>query len=256
MGAAVNYDLYASTASWWPGERFGFGSGSVTLDARAFSPFGVVSQSAILGATAFETETALRLDTTLRYDDEARGVTYQAGDIINAGLPWTRPLRLGGVQIQHDFGLRSDLVLGPSATVSGTAAVPSSADVFVNNFKIFSQPVDAGPFRIEDLPAIDGGVAELVLRDVTGKTTTEAVPFFVSSRLLAPGALDYSAEAGYARQYYRSRLVRLRPASRRQRLPSRGNLRIGRRSRRTPKAATRYNGGLERPRLAYATGSR
>jgi outer membrane usher protein len=202
-GVALNYDFYASTASWWPGERFGFGSGSVTLDARAFSPLGVISQSAILGATAFDNETALRLDTTFRYDDDAHGVTYQAGDFINAGLPWTRPVRLGGVQIQHDFGLRPDLVLGPSATVSGTAAVPSSADVFVNNFKIFSEPVDAGPFRIENLPAIDGaGSATLVLHDVTGKQTTQAVPFFVSSRLLAPGALDYSAEAGYARQYY------------------------------------------------------
>ena len=202
-GAAVNYDLFASTASWWPGERLGFGSGSLTFDARAFSPLGVFNQSAILGSTAFTSQTALRLDTTWRYDDEDRGLTYRAGDVINAGLPWTRPVRLGGVQVQHGLGLRPDLILGPSATVSGSAAVPSSADVFVNNFRIFSQPVDSGPFRIENLPAIDGaGSATLVLRDVTGKESRQAVPFFVSSRLLAPGAIDYSAEAGYARLYY------------------------------------------------------
>jgi outer membrane usher protein len=202
-GAALDYDVFASTASWWPGERFAMGSGSLTLDARAFSPLGVLSQSGVLGATAFTTQSALRLDTTWRYDDEDHGLTYRGGDLINAGLPWTRPLRLGGVQMQHDFGLRPDLVLGPSATVSGTAAVPTTADVFVNNFKIYSQPVEAGPFRIQDLPAIAGdGSATLVLRDVTGKATTQTVPYFLSSRLLAPGALDYSAEAGYARQNY------------------------------------------------------
>lgn len=201
-GAAVNYDLFANTASWWPGERFGFGSGALTLDARAFSPFGVVSQSGILGATAFTRQTSLRLDTFWRFDDEAHGVTYRAGDAINSGLPWTRPIRLGGFQIGHDFGERPDLVQGPSATVSGSAAVPSTADVYVNNFKIYSQPVDAGPFRIDNLPAIGGGAATLVLRDVTGRETTQTAPFFASGRLLKPGQIDYSAEAGYARLNY------------------------------------------------------
>ena len=202
-GAAVNYDLFGSTASWWPGERLGLGSGSLTLDARAFSPLGVVSQSGILGTTAFTSQTSLRLDTSWRFDDEAHGVTYRAGDAISSGLPWTRPIRLGGFQISHDFGERPDLVQGPSATVSGTAAVPSTADVYVNNFKIYSQPVDAGPFRIDNLPAVGGGgAATVVLRDVTGKETTQTAPLFAAGRLLKPGQIDYSAEAGYARLYY------------------------------------------------------
>jgi outer membrane usher protein len=167
-----------------------------------FSPYGVFSQSGILGTTALTQDCGLRLDTTWRYDDE-RGVAYRAGDVINAGLPWTRPVRLGGFQVEHGFGLRPDLVTGPAATVSGTAAVPSSVDVFVNNFKIFSQSVDSGPFSIQNLPAISGGgSATLVLHDVTGKETTTAVPFFVSSRLLAPGAWNYAAEAGFARRNY------------------------------------------------------
>ena len=202
-GLAVNYDVFAGTSSWWPGERLGLGSGSLTLDARAFSPLGVVSQSGILGTTAFTDQTALRLDTSWRFDDDAHGVTYRAGDTINAGLPWTRPIRLGGVQISHNFGDRPDLVQGPSATVSGTAAVPSTADVYVNNFRIFSQPVDAGPFRIDNLPAISGGgTATLVLHDVTGKEITQTAPFFAAGRLLKPGELDYSGEAGYARLNY------------------------------------------------------
>ena len=202
LGLALNYDVFGSTASWRPGGRIGFGAGSITLDARAVSSAGVLSQSGILGATAFTSQSALRLDTTWSYDD-ARGIEYRAGDSVTAGLPWTRPLRLGGFQASRGLGLRPDLVAGPTATVSGTAAVPSSADVYVNNFRIFSSPVEAGPFRIADLPAIGGaGSATLVLRDVTGKESAQAVPFFVSSRLLAPGELDYAAEAGFARRNY------------------------------------------------------
>ncbi len=202
-GVALNYDIYASTAAWQFGQRLDFGTGSLTLDGRAFSPYGVFTQSGILGTTAFNQQTALRLDTTWRYDDDAHDSTYEAGDLINAGLPWTRPIRIGGFQVQRGFGLRPDLVTGPTATVSGSAAVPSSVDVFVNNFKIFSQNVDPGPYRIQGLPAVSGGgSATLVTHDVTGKESVTSVPFFVSSRLLAPGAVDYSVEAGFARLNY------------------------------------------------------
>jgi outer membrane usher protein FimD/PapC len=78
------------------------------VGARAFSPLGVVSRSSILGMTAFTNQTSLRLDTSWRFDDEAHGVTYRVGDAIGSGLPWTRPIRLGGFEVSHDFGERPD----------------------------------------------------------------------------------------------------------------------------------------------------
>jgi len=202
-GAAVNYDLFGTTSQWAMGRQPTFGGASLLLDGRVFSPLGVLSQSGVLGTTAFDSSSALRLDTSWQYLDDARQMSYRGGDTITSGLPWTRPIRLGGVQVQRDFALRPDLVTSPTPTASGTAAVPSSVDVYVNNYKVFTQDVEPGPFRIEGLPTINSnGTTSVVLHDVTGKEVTQTLPFFVSSRLLNRGVIDYSFEAGYPRTYY------------------------------------------------------
>jgi outer membrane usher protein len=202
-GAVLNYDAFASTAAWSRGHPIAFGGGSLTVDGRAFSPFGVLSSSAVFGTTITSPATALRLDTGYNYYDEDRLMTYRAGDFINSSLSWTRPIRMGGVQISHDYSMRPDLVTTPLPSVSGTAAVPSSVDVYLNNFKVFTQDVDPGPFRIESLPMVAGnGDATLVLHDINGAQTTQSVPFFSSARMLSPGLFDYSVEAGYARTNY------------------------------------------------------
>jgi outer membrane usher protein len=48
----------------------------------------------------------------------------------------------------------------------GTAAVPSTADIYINNIKTYSQDVAAGPYVLNNLPAITGnGTARVVLHD-------------------------------------------------------------------------------------------
>jgi outer membrane usher protein len=89
----------------------------------------------------------------------------------------------------------------PSAT--GTAAVPSTADIYINNIKTYSQDIGTGPYLLTNLPALTGsGTARVVLRDASGHTTEANLPFFVSSSLLATGVFDYSLEAGLPRLSY------------------------------------------------------
>ena len=203
IGVMINYDAYGASSAWSLNHRLSFGGASLSLDGRIFSPLGFISQSGVIGTTAMTDRTALRLDTTWQYDDEQHEISYRAGDFINSGLAWTRPIRMGGLQIARDFALRPDLVTSPLASASGTAAVPSSVDVLVNNFKVYTQDVDPGPFRIDNLPVVgDNGTTTLVMHDITGKEVTQTSPFFISSRLLAPGVFDYSVEGGYARTYY------------------------------------------------------
>ena len=95
---------------------------------------------------------ALRLNSTFEYSDQDHLTTYRAGDVINGGLAWTRPLRLGGIQAQSDFALRPDLITMPLPTLGGIAAVPSTVDVYVNNIKTFSQDVAPGPFSHQQYP--------------------------------------------------------------------------------------------------------
>jgi outer membrane usher protein len=203
-GALVNYTLYGSLARAAPDAGM-FSGANVTLDARAFSPFGVLSQTGIVGDTIANDQKYLRLDSTFTYSDPDDMLTARAGDSISGGLAWTRPIRFGGLQLQRDFTMRSDLVTQPTPAISGSAAVPSSVDVFIDSVKAFSQNVGAGPYQINNLPLLSsGGAARVVVTDASGRQTQSSVSLYNSPHLLAKGLLDFSLDAGFARQFYAS----------------------------------------------------
>jgi outer membrane usher protein len=123
FGGVLNYDLLSATPSFQQSRSFSFAGTSLTLDARAFSPYGTFNQSAIIRSIAGQNTEALRLDTSYRYSDPERLITYRAGDEITGGLAWTRSIRIGGLQAQRNFLLRPDLVTVPLPLLGGTAAV-------------------------------------------------------------------------------------------------------------------------------------
>jgi outer membrane usher protein len=99
--------------------------------------------------------------------------------------------------------LRSDLLTSPLATIDGSAAVPSTVDVFVNSSRAYSNQVGSGPFQIANLPVMSGpGTVRVVLRDALGRETVSEAVYYSSPMLLAPGLMDYSLEAGFPRRSY------------------------------------------------------
>ncbi|SFH95987.1 outer membrane usher protein [Bosea sp. OK403] len=204
-GAVLNYTLFGSSEGKQFSSFWRYPSLSASLDARVFSPFGVLSQTGIVSDQSpggGRTE-VLRLETSWSYSDPGTMLTYRAGDMISGGLAWTRPIRMGGLQVQRNFGLRPDLITLPLPSVTGSAAVPSTVDVFVNGTKTISQDVGSGPFRITNIPILSGnGNANVVVRDASGQQTEANLPFIVSSKLLRPGLFDFSAEIGAPRLQY------------------------------------------------------
>ncbi len=203
FGGLVNYTIYGATGGqdWYDLTEFQGVSG--LLEGRLFGPYGVLSSSQILSSSDSDRFGSTRLDTRWSYSDQERLMTYNVGDIITGGLSWTRPARLGGIQIRRNFTLRPDLVTMPLPELSGSAAVPSTVDVYIDNARRASRTVPAGPFSITNLPVVTGnGTARLVVRDALGRETISETPFYASSSLLAKGLADFSAEAGFARRYY------------------------------------------------------
>ncbi len=205
-GAVLNYLVFGGAGgrnrilSNWQ-----FQGASATLDAHLFSPYGIVSQTGIIASSTGGgiISQRLRLDSTWTYYDPENVLTYRVGDTISGGLAWTRPIRLGGVQVQSNFALRPDLVTLPLPAFSGSAAVPSTVDVYVNGVRTITQDVDSGPFRLSNLPILSGqGTASVIVRDSSGRDIETTLPFFVSSKLLRPGLLDFSVEAGFPRLLY------------------------------------------------------
>lgn len=199
-GAVLNYDLLSTTSSLRDLRLSSFSGSSLTVEGRAFSPYGTFEQSGIWRAAIDQSSTFIRLDTSLRYSDQDRMITYRAGDAINGGLAWSRPVRLGGLQAQSNFALRPDLITMPLPVLGGVAAVPSAVDLYVNNIKTFSQDIGPGPFSLSNIPIVSGaGNAQLVLRDSSGHETRTTVPFYASPILLAPGLSAWSIEGGLPR---------------------------------------------------------
>ena len=161
-----------------------------------------LSQTGILGTTTTRDMTMLRLETSFSYSHPESLVTYRVGDSISGGLAWTRSIRFGGIQAQRNFGLRSDLVTAPLPSFSGSAAVPSTLDVYLNNSKTYTQEVPPGPFEVNNLPLIAGGEARLVLRDATGREVETTLPFYTSPQLLREDLTYFSIETGFPRIHY------------------------------------------------------
>ncbi|WP_168193470.1 fimbrial biogenesis outer membrane usher protein [Bradyrhizobium sp. NAS96.2] len=187
-GAVLNYDLLTSTSNISTSRSIGLANTSLLLDARAFSPYGTAEQSAIIRSGPQQPALATRLNSSFQYSDQNRMISYVAGDTISGGLAWSRPVRIGGLQAQRDFALRPDLITAPLATIGGSAAVPSTVDVYVNNIRTFSQDVASGPFSVNNVPLISGaGTTQLVVRDSAGRETRTSAPFYANASLLAPG---------------------------------------------------------------------
>jgi outer membrane usher protein len=196
-GAMLGYDIAASQVA-------GQNVASGLFDLRGFSPWGVVSTGLLANAGASlnnnGSASAIRLDSTYVYSDPATLRRYRLGDFITGGLGWTRPVRLGGVQINSDFSMRPDLVTFPLPSVEGSVAVPSTVDVLVNSTRLLSRQVQPGPFQIPQLPVITGaGTVAMTVTDALGRQVTTTLPFYASSTLLAPGLQTYSVEFGAVR---------------------------------------------------------
>lgn len=203
-GAYANYRLYASFQNEKFFEEPAFQGISGAFDTVAFSPFGNINHSFITKSQSdFETPETIRLNTSWNFYHQRSLTSYKVGDLITGGLLWTRPVYLGGLQVRRNFGLRPDLVTMPVPSLSGSAAVPSTVEVYTNGNRSFQADIPGGPFQVDNLPVVSGpGTARLVIRDASGREVVQDVPFYTSSKLLAAGLVDFSVEAGYVRNYY------------------------------------------------------
>lgn len=212
-GALINYSLYGSAAqslsSRSPTRDYGgFNGVNATLDGRLIMPFGNLTMSGLVGtiptytsplANPLTDANARRYETAFTHVDPNTFMTYRVGDTINGSLAWTQPVRMGGIQVQRNFSSRPDIVTQALPSYSGTAAAPSSVDVFVNGVKSYSQQVAAGPFQLSNIPTFGSGEARVVVRDASGKEVETRTPFYTAPSLLRPGLYEASAEAGLAR---------------------------------------------------------
>ncbi|WP_430385447.1 fimbria/pilus outer membrane usher protein [Blastomonas fulva] len=197
-GVTLNYDIVGIASQ---------ASTAVTglVDLRAFSPYGIVSSS-FLGSSADDARfrpsgRVIRLDTTYSFADGDTGRRYSVGDFITGGLGWTRPIRMGGLQLVADFSTRPDLITFPLPGISSSVTTPSTIDVLINGSPLVSQQVEPGPFEIPQMPVVTGaGTISMSVTNALGQQVTTNTTFYASSELLAPAYQTFAVELGAVRR--------------------------------------------------------
>ncbi len=195
-----------------PGAFFNYQLSAQQIDGRniggAFAELGVFAGAGVLTNTAVarygsDANQLVRLDTTYTRDFPATLETLNLGDAISDGASWGNAVRYAGVRWSRNFGLRPDLLTTPLLATSGTATVPSTVDVFVNNQLVTSSQLPPGPFVIDRLPTVSGtGDVSVVVRDALGREQVLTQSFYSSVTLLAQGLSQYSVNLGKIRDDY------------------------------------------------------
>lgn len=197
-GAYLNYDATGSAVAGQTGV-------SAALDLRVFSPrllgyAGLVVQA---GRNYYGARSLLRLDSGVTLPDVGRARRWTAGDFISGGTTGSRPVRLGGLQLTTDFGLRPDLVTFPVPTLPGQAAVPTVADVVTDSALRQGAPAAPGDFTNGAAPvSVAGGSVNVLSRDVLGRERVQTLALATARTLLRPGLSAVSLEAGFVRTGY------------------------------------------------------
>jgi len=197
-GLTLNYDTVGTFAN-------GQNGGSGSFDLRNFSPWGITSSDWMTytgsALQSSGTKPIVRLDSAYTFADTKSLRRYSAGDYIDSGLSWSRPVHMEGMQIRSDFTMRPDLITFPLPTVAGSAAVPSTVDVLVNGNLATSNEVSPGPFEVPQLPVISGeGTITMTLTNAQGGQVTVTQPFYGASTLLAKGLQTFAGQAGLVRR--------------------------------------------------------
>ena len=141
-----------------------------------------------------------RLETTYTRNFLDSTSTLRLGDTTTRAGILGRPIYFGGLQLSKNFSLQPGFVTRPIASVAGLSSAPSTVELYVNDALRQVSKVPAGPFRIDNIPALTGaGEARVVVRDILGRETVITQPFFSNANLLEENLTDYSFEAGAIR---------------------------------------------------------
>jgi len=194
-GGFVNYTLSGAHSA---GET----TRSGLFEAGFFSRYGVFTSN-LLAPELTHSATWLRLDSTYAIDYPETLTSLRLGDTVTRPGAWGRAVRFGGIQFGTNFATQPGFIRFPVMQAAGSAALPSTVDVFVNNALVQRSSVPPGPFSIQNIPLVTGsGEMRVVVRDLLGREQVITQPFYGSATLLKQGLEDYSYELGVVRNNF------------------------------------------------------
>ncbi len=198
LGVYLNYNLTSTTTT---GNQSGNSYGAF-VEGVIFNQYGSLISSMVT-SVANEQSKTIRTETYFQKDMPSNMEKIIIGDSISSAGSWSRPVRFGGIKWSTDFSLKQGFISAATPSIKGSAALPSSIDVLIDNQKRQSDSVNAGPFQISNFPTVSGaGQINVVVKDILGVQTISTQSFYSTPRLLRNGLNEFSFEAGLERINY------------------------------------------------------
>ena len=133
----------------------------------------------------------------VQHDPEARVQTvYGFNTSAYNGL--TAPVRYVGFGKSTNYGLYAPgFVTAPSAMLQGSAAMPSTVEVFINGQRALTKNIQPGPFSIRDIPSYGSNSdVRVIVRDALGREQVLSAQLSGGPALLKKGIADHSFNFG------------------------------------------------------------
>ncbi len=160
-----------------------------------------VGQASFVGQAGSGGTRLTRLETSWTIDRPRNATTLRLGDSISFAGAGASPVRFGGIQYHRNYSVQPGFVTMPLPSGTGSAAIPSVVDIYVNNALQSSREVAPGPFELSNIPVqTGGGTVQIVVRDLLGRETVSDQAYYASTLLLRKGLHDFSYEAGFVRE--------------------------------------------------------
>jgi outer membrane usher protein len=128
-GAFTNYQLYATQTK--ADDSF-----SGVVDVTGFNKLGSLTAGAIVNKDSREAN-IVRTSTYFQKDLPDKMQSFVIGDTVNSDGNWSRSANYFGVRWSRNFTTQPGYIYTPNPIISGSAALPSVIDVYVNNQKTF-----------------------------------------------------------------------------------------------------------------------
>jgi outer membrane usher protein len=197
----LDYNLFAERNAGQGETYSGFVQGGWSLGRTSFTSSWLGSRSAgagVEGASGWH-----RLDTDLLFDFPEYTARLTLGDGVASPGTLGQAVRFTGIHWATDYATQPGVTPYALPVVSGTAAVPSSVELYVNQALVQRTMVDAGPFELNNIPVPVGqGAVDIRMRDILGHEQQLSVPYLVIPQLLAPGLTRFDFAAGAVREDY------------------------------------------------------
>jgi outer membrane usher protein len=195
LGMFLNHDIRLSAFAGH--EQLG---GS--MEAGFFSREGVLT-SQFSDENVAKTLRPLWLASTFQREFQDQRAALTIGDATSAPAVWARQVYYTGLRWASKDATQPNFVPLVLPSFAGTAVVPSTVDIYVNDMRTIHETVDPGPFTVPDIPVIGtAGDIRMVVTDEMGKQQVVSRSFIASTKILPEGVSEYTFEAGTLRRNF------------------------------------------------------